>query len=35
MTKILCLLFAINCLVEDWYFTGFLLLWIVFFKTFK
>ncbi len=35
MTKILCFIFAINCISDGWIWTGFLLLWVVFGKSFK
>ena len=34
MTKILCLIFAINCFSAGWFWTGMLFLWIVIAKKF-
>lgn len=35
MTKLLCFFFALNCWNAGWFWTGVLLLWVVFGKTFK
>ena len=35
MLKILCFLLGLNCLVGGWFWTGAVLLWIVFFEEFK
>jgi hypothetical protein len=35
MTKILCFICAINCLSAGWFWTGILLLWVCFGKSFK
>ena len=35
MLKVLCFLFAVNCFVQMWFWTGMLLIYIILFEEFK